>query len=146
MPSEAATVASLGRSCKAKAKAKAKERWQYRAFIAEVAEQVLANEAAEERRAAFFEAQVRQARHDAAASEPCPWADMEGVDDIAESVVHADNRGVVSILVPAGSGVPCTECQTQHRGVCSFHNLLLADISTLKLYAEAFVPPGPEFH
>ena len=117
MASEAATVASLGRSCKAKAKAKAKEPWQHQAFIAEYAEQVLASDAAEERRADFFEAEFRTAWHNAAASEPCPWADMEGVDDIAESVVHADNRGVVSILVPAGSGVPCTECQTQHRGV-----------------------------
>ena len=63
-----------------------------------------------------------------------PWANMEGA---------------VSILGPssvAGTGIPCTECHTQHRGGCSFHDLLLTDIATLKLYAETLVPPGPEFH
>ena len=129
-PFEAATVVSLGRSCKAKAKAKAK----YLLLIAEYAEQALACDAAEERRAERLEAEFSTAGHNAAASEPSPWKDMESA---------------VSILVPssvAGTGIPCTECHTEHRGGCSFHDLLLTDIATLKLYAETLVPPGPEFH
>ena len=60
-----------------------------------------------------------------AASQPSPWGDMEEtamVDNPADSVVHADASGLVSIIAPPGDGVPCTECHVQHRGTCSFHD------------------------
>ena len=142
MASEEACTLSLGRSCKAKAKAKAK----HRLFLAEYAEHVRARDAAQERRAELLEVGFNTAWHNATASESSPWADMGNLDATAESVVHSDTRGEVSTSMPAGIGVPCTECHTQHRGVCCYHDLLLADLVHLKISAENFVPPRPEFY
>ena len=133
MASEEACALSLGRSCKAKAKAKAKV-------------QVQAFDVAVVHRAELLEFGFNTAWHNAASSEPSPWADMGGLDATAESVVHSDTRGEVSTSMPAGIGVPCTECHTQHRGVCFYHNLLLADLVHLKIFAENFVPPRQEFY
>ena len=150
MASEEACAVSLGRSCKAKEKAKAKNHL----FIAEeryvklakYVKQVQARDVAEERRAELLEVEIDTAWHNAASSEPSPWADMEGLHATAESVVHSDTRGEVSTSMPAGIGVPCIECHTQHRGVCFYHDLLLADLVHLKLFASNFVPLRPEFN
>ena len=166
MASEEAFAVSLGRSCKAKAMAKAKTRL----FIAEHIEQVQARDVAEELRAELVEVEFNTAWHNAASSEPSPWADMGPLDATAESVVHSDTRGegspwadmgpldataesVVhsntrgegSTSMPAGIGVPCTECHRQHRGVCRYDDLLFADLEQLKTFAEHFVPPRPEY-
>jgi hypothetical protein len=142
MASEEACTLSLGRSCKAKAKAKAK----HRLFLAEYAEHVRARDAAQERRAELLEVGFNTAWHNATASESSPWADMGNLDATAESVVHSDTRREVSTSMAAGIGVPCTECHTQHRGVCTYHDLLLADLVHLKLFASNFVPLRPEFN
>jgi hypothetical protein len=68
------------------------------------------------------------------------------VDNQEQSVVHADTRYLASILVPAGSGAPCTSCHALHSGDCSFHDLLQADMERLQMYADVFIPPGPECH
>ena len=143
------TDAGLGRRCKAKAMAKAVA-FLYdtvaEAAGAEVAAAVAAAEqekateaaaaatAAEKKKATEAEDRRRQ-HHDwqfgcgdwrmQAASQPSPWGDMEEtamVDNPADSVVHADASGLVSIIAPPGDGVPCTECHVQHRGTCSFHD------------------------
>ena len=92
MAYEEASVASLGRSCKAKAKAKAKEP----EFVREYVEEALAREAAEERRAAQCDAEFRLAWQNEAATEEDPWGDMaaleSAVDNPPGSVVHADTR------------------------------------------------------
>ena len=117
--------------------------------MVDIAAAMRAEDEAEERREQPREKEARDDWHNAAASEPDPWGDMEGsaaVDNPAQSVVHADARGLVSIFVPADSGTPCTECHAQHRGVCSFHDLLRADMNRLKMYADVFLPHGPEFY
>ena len=122
-----ASEASLGRRSKAKAKAKAKE----------------------PDRAAQRDAELRDAWVNEVASQADPWSDMAAVepaiDNLPGSVMHADAHGCISILVPAGSGIPCTSCQAVHRGPCSFHDLLRAEIAQLKLYADHFVPQIEEF-
>ena len=131
----APTEAGLGRSCKAKAQAKAKA--ALNDTMAAMSATMRADREAEERRSLLVEQEARDARHNEAASQPDPWGDMgeiAAVDNPAESVVHADYRGFVSIIVPADSGVPCTECHVQHRGPCSFHDLLRADMDTLAMY------------
>ena len=142
MASEEACTLSLGRSCKAKAKANAK----HRLFLAEYAEHVRARDAAQESRAELLEVGFNMAWHNAAASDSSPWADMGNLDATAESVVHSDTRRAVSTSMAAGIGVPCTECHTQHRGVCTSHDLLLADLVHLKLFASNFAPLRPEFN
>jgi hypothetical protein len=142
MASEEACTLSLGRSCKAKAKAKAK----HRLFLAEYAEHVRARDAAQERRAELLEVGFNTAWHNPTASDSSPWADMGNLDATAERVVHSDTRREVSTSMAAGIGVPCTECHTQHRGVCTYHDLLLADLVHLKLFASNFVPLRPEFN
>ena len=143
MAYEEASEASLGRRCKAKAKAKAKE-----PDLA-AGRECLAREAAEERRAAQCDAEFREAWRNEAATQEDPWGDMaaveSAVDNLPGSVVHADTHGVVSILVPPGSGVPCTVCYTVHRGPCSFHDVLRAEIAQLKMYADHFVPRTDDF-
>jgi hypothetical protein len=145
MAYEQTSEASLGRRCKAKAKAKAKE-----PDLAAVMQR-LPCQAAEEQRAAQRDAEFRDAWawENEAASQEDPWADMAAVepavDNLPGSVMHADARGCVSILVPPGSGVPCTSCHAVHRGPCSFHDLLRAEIAQLKLYADQFVPQTEEF-
>ena len=145
MANEQASEASLGRRCKAKAMAKAKEQDLAAAM------QRLSRQAAEEQRAAQRDAEFRDAWawENEAASQEDPWADMAAVDPAVDnlpgSVMHADARGCVSILVPPGSGVPCTSCHAVHRGPCSFHDLLRAEIAQLKLYADQFVPQTEEF-
>ena len=138
-----ASEASLGRSCKAKAKAKAKE-----PDLAAGME-LLRRQAAEEQRAAQRDAEFRDAWENEEASQADPWADMAAVepavDHLPGSVMQADAHGCVSILVPPGSGVPCTDCHAVHRGPCSFHDLLRAEIAQLKLYADQFVPQIEEF-
>ena len=67
-----------------------------RLFIAEYAEQVQARDVAEELRAELLEVGFNTAWHNAASSEPSPWADMGGLDATAESVVHSDTRREVS--------------------------------------------------
>ena len=145
MAYEEASVASLGRSCKAKAKAKAKEPDLVREYVREC----LAREAAEERRAAQCDAEFRLAWQNEAATEEDPWGGMAAVESAVDnppgSVVHADTHGVVSILVPPGSGVPCTVCYTVHRGPCSFHDVLRAEMAQLELYAEHFLPRTEDF-
>ena len=142
MASEEACTLSLGRSCKAKAKPKANDRL----FRAEYAEHVRARDAAQERRAELLEVGFNTAWHNAAASESSPWADMGDLDATAESDVHSDTRREASTSIAAGIGPPCTECHTQHRGVCTYHDLLLADIVHLKLFLSNFVPQRPEFN
>ena len=142
MASEEACTPSLGRSCKAKAKAKAK----HRLFLAEYAEHVRARDAAQERRAELLEVGFNTAWHNATASDSSPWADMGNLDATAESVVHSDTRREASTSIAAGIGPPCTECHTQHRGVCAYHDLLLADLVDLKLFASNFAPLRPEFN
>ena len=143
MAYEEASEASLGRRCKAKAKAKAKE-----PDLA-AGRECLAREAAEERRAAQCDAEFREAWRNEAATQEDPWGDMaaveSAVDNLPGSVVHADTHGVVSILVPPGSGVPCTVCYTVHRGPCSFHDVLRAEMAQLELYAEHFLPRTEDF-
>ena len=148
MAYEEGSEASLGRRCKAKAKAKAKEP----DFVREWKEQFLERaktKAAEELRAAQRDAEVRDAWRNEAASQGDPWADMAEVDSAADSlpdsVVHADTHGVVSFIVSPGSGVPCTSCHVVHRGQCSFHDVLRAEIEQLKLYADHFVPRTEDF-
>jgi hypothetical protein len=143
MAYEEASEASLGRRCKAKAKAKAKE-----PDLA-AGRECLAREAAEERRAAQCDAEFREAWRNEAATQEDPWGDMaaveSAVDNLPGSVVHADTHGGVSILVSPGSGVPCTSCHTVHRGPCSFHDVLRAEIAQLKLYADHFLPRTEDF-
>ena len=66
--------------------------------------------------------------------------------DTDDSVFHVDQYGYVSIQVARGTGVPCTECRTHHAGICTFANLLLAQMSSLQDYAEVFLPAGAQFH
>ena len=143
MAYEQASEASLGRRCKAKAKAKAKEPDLAAAM------QRLSRQAAEEQRAAQRDAEFRDSWANEIASQADPWADMAAVepavDNLPGSVMHADAHGCVSILVPPGSGVPCTSCHAVHRGPCSFHDVLRAEIAQLKLYADQFVPQIEEF-
>ena len=133
----------LGRSCKAKAKAKARE-----PDLAAGME-LLRRQAAEEQRAAQRDAEFRDAWENEAASQADPWADMAAVepavDHLPGGVMQADAHGCVSILVPPGSGVPCTSCHAVHQGPCSMHDLLRAEIAQLKLYADQFVPQIEEF-
>ena len=135
-----ASEASLGRRCKAKARPKPD---------LAAAMQRLSRQAAEEQHAAQRDAEFRDAWGNEVASQADPWADMAAVepavDNLPGSVMHADAHGCVSILVPPGSGVPCTSCHAVHRGPCSFHDLLRAEIAQLKLYADQFVPQIEEF-
>jgi hypothetical protein len=135
-----ASEASLGRRCKAKAKAKAKE-----PDLVAVRE-LLAREAAEEHRAAQCDAEVREAWRNEAATQPDPWGDMAAVefavDNLPGSVVHTASSTVDNLT---GGGVPCTSCHTVHRGPCSFHDVLRAEIAQLKMYADHFVPRTDDF-
>ena len=64
-------------------------------------------------------------------------ADIEdAVDSLPGSVVHADAEGAVSAPVSPGLGVPCTSCHAVHRGRCSPHDVLRAEICQLTLYAD----------
>ena len=141
----APTAAGLGRSCKAKAKAKAKA--ALNDTMAAMSATMRAESEAEERRSQLREQEARDAWHNEAASKPSPWGDMDeiaAVDNPAESVVHADESGLVSIIAPPDGGVPCTECHVQHRGTCSFHDLLRADMDTLGMYLDVVLPHRPE--
>ena len=127
MAYEQTSESSLGRRSKAKAKAKAKE----------------------PDLAAQRDAEFRDAWGNEVSSQADPWSDMAAVepavDNLPGSVMHADAHGCVSILVPPGSGVPCTSCHAVHRGPCSFHDVLRAEIAQLKLYADQFLPRTEDF-
>ena len=148
MAYEEAREASLGRRCKAKAKAMAKAKFYDEEMSARIAA-IRAREAAEELAAAQREAEDLLAWRTEAASQPDPWANMadieDAVDSLPGSVVHADAEGAVSAPVSPGLGVPCTSCHAVHRGRCSPHDVLRAEIGQLTLYADQCLPRTEEF-
>ena len=139
MAYEEPCVTSLGRTSKPSSKAKAKAKAKEHEFVLQWREEALAREAAEELRAAQREVEVRSAWRAEAATEEDPWGDMADleseVDNPPGTVVHADTHGV-----------PCTVCHAVHRGPCSFHDVLRAEIAQLQLYADNFLPPSEDFH
>ena len=98
------------------------------AFISAYKEELLASKAAERLREKLRNSETQTEMEKAAAAEPSPWDDMGDTDD---GVFHVDQFGYVSIQVPRGTGVPCTESHTHHAGICTFEDVLLAQMVSL---------------